>query len=151
VFLQSDDLICSSSAIALESRLSLIRRREHTGISDFGQTRRPLGSVFSTASRTRSLRNLNSNLREYRDALISKAGFAVESILWVEQKNYEMNKCLSLVHLTSTVRPQSSDSDKPTSLFLRRQNLLPGQRRTRSWQPDPITNSHLRIQCCAAR
>jgi hypothetical protein len=40
-----------------------------------------------------------------------------------EQKNYEMNKCLSLVHLTSTLGPQSSGLDKSTSQFLRRQNL----------------------------
>ena len=27
-----------------------------------------------------------------------------------EQRNYEMNKCLSLVHLTSTIGPESSSS-----------------------------------------
>jgi hypothetical protein len=40
-----------------------------------------------------------------------------------EQKNYEMNKCLSLVHLTSTVGHQSGNSDESTPRFLRRQNL----------------------------
>ncbi len=40
-----------------------------------------------------------------------------------EQKNYEMNKCLSLVHLTSRVGAQSSDSNKSTSRFLRRLNF----------------------------
>ena len=37
-----------------------------------------------------------------------------QSCAW-EQKNYEMNKCLSLVHLTSTVGSQSSGSDESTS------------------------------------
>ncbi len=36
-----------------------------------------------------------------------------------EQKNYEMNKCLSLVHLTSRIGSQSSGSDESTSWFLR--------------------------------
>ena len=35
-----------------------------------------------------------------------------------EQKNYEMNKCLSLVHLTSRIGSQSSGSDESTSWFL---------------------------------
>jgi hypothetical protein len=29
-----------------------------------------------------------------------------------EQKNYEMNKCLSLVHLTSRIGHQSGNSDE---------------------------------------
>jgi hypothetical protein len=36
-----------------------------------------------------------------------------------EQKNYQMNECLSLVHLTSRIGPQSSASDESTSWFLR--------------------------------
>jgi hypothetical protein len=36
-----------------------------------------------------------------------------------KQKNYEMNKCLSLVHLTRRIRSQSSGSDESTSWFLR--------------------------------
>ncbi len=36
-----------------------------------------------------------------------------------EQKTYEMNKCLSLVHLTSRIESQSSGSDESTSWFLR--------------------------------
>jgi hypothetical protein len=34
-----------------------------------------------------------------------------------EQKNCEMNKCLSLVHLTSTIGPESSDSGQSNSRF----------------------------------
>ena len=34
-----------------------------------------------------------------------------------------MNKCLSLVHLTSTIGPESSSSDQSNSRFLRRPNL----------------------------
>jgi len=49
-------------------------------------------------------------------ALISQAGFEVYA--W-EQKNYEMDKCLSLVHLTSTVGPESSGSGQSNSRFLR--------------------------------
>ena len=33
-----------------------------------------------------------------------------------EQKSYEMNKCLSLVHLTSRIGSQSSGSDESTSM-----------------------------------
>ena len=40
-----------------------------------------------------------------------------QSCAW-EQKNCEMNKCLSLVHLTSTVGHQSGNSDKSTFRFL---------------------------------
>jgi hypothetical protein len=36
-----------------------------------------------------------------------------------EAEDYEMNKCLSLVHLTGSIGPQSSGSDESNSRFLR--------------------------------
>jgi hypothetical protein len=41
-----------------------------------------------------------------------------------EQKNYEMNKCLSLVHLISTIGPESRGSDELNSRSLDAQTDL---------------------------
>jgi hypothetical protein len=46
-------------------------------------------------------------------------GFAVELIVRAGAKNCEMNKCLSLVHLTSTIGSESSGSGPSRSWFLR--------------------------------
>jgi len=69
VFLQSGNLICPSSAIALASRLSLISAGENIRAFQIsGKSGRPFGTVFRTGSRTGSLQNSGSNLREYCDA-----------------------------------------------------------------------------------
>ena len=85
-----------------------------------GKSGWPSGTLFRTVSRACSWPNGDSNLRKHCDAYrFQRLGFAVELIVRAGAKNCEMNKCLSLVHLTSTIGSESSGSGPSRSWFLR--------------------------------
>jgi hypothetical protein len=90
-------------------------------VSDFGQARSTrLDPVFRKALDREEVGTADSRLpRILFYAWISKKKAHTEgSCAACKEKSYEMNKCLSLVHLTSTLKIQSGTFSKGRNLVL---------------------------------
>src|SRR5208337_4044203 len=104
-FLQSDNFICSSSAIALESRLSLISVSQARTYGHFRFRANQAGRLELTSEPCREPAVCRIAIQIF-ESFVTPIDFKGWGSQWSqscarEQKNYEMNKCLSLVHLTA--------------------------------------------------
>jgi len=91
-------LFCDRIGIALEFNFRVAGENIRV-LQISGKSGRALGTAFRTVPRACSLANSDSNLREYWDGRwFQRPRFAMCTC---EQKSYQMNKCLSLVHLTA--------------------------------------------------